>query len=289
MFEKIAVHDSLFHANEVVACAAIEVLYGEPTIVRIPFRDDEKQEKARQDGFTLVDIGEGKFDHHGAARDWQYNNGIYLSALGKVLKQAVKDGKLTQEELDILLFNGLYDLQAKDNGQDFDGVSSPFGFIRWLNSEDINDDTQQMFRFLDAVSASVDIFRAMLNDAKKSIPEHEKCVEAFEAMGEDGIANFSRHMSHGVQECQRWNDTHPEKEVKFFTFPIHKFPMRTEYRIQGVNKVGSFALNHELKYKGLRDEELNAAAGITDGIFVHATGFIGGADSLESCYKLAGV
>ena len=284
LFEKIAVHDSVFHADEVVAVAAINVLYCEPEeIVRIPARDDKKQEELRQDGFTLVDIGGGEFDHHGAARDWAYNNGIYLSALGKVLKQAVKDGKLTQEELDILLFNGLYALQAKDNGQDFDGMPSPFGFVHWLNNDDVNDDRCQIWQFRLAVEMAVKVFTSMLKDAKKSIAEHEECITVFKTMGEDGIANFPHYMSHGVRECQQWNDRFPEKEVKFFTFPMKI----GGYRIQGVNKVGSFKLNHELKYKGLRGEELNAAAGITDGIFVHVNGFIGGADSLESCYKLA--
>ena len=69
-FEKIAVHDSVFHADDVVAVAAIRALYDcEPAIRRIPSRDDEKQEKLREEGFTLVDIGGGEFDHHGAARD----------------------------------------------------------------------------------------------------------------------------------------------------------------------------------------------------------------------------
>lgn len=283
MFEKVAVHNSVIHPDEATAKAVINVLYGEPeSTIRIPSRDEEAIEKARQEGYTLIDIGGGEFDHHGAARDWQYNNGIYLSALGKVLKQAVKDGKLKQEELDIMLFNGLYDLQAKDNGQDFDGVPSPFGFVHWLNSEDPSDDCLQMWQFRLAVEMATKVFASMLEDARKSIPEHEECVKAFKAMGEDGIANFPHYMSHGVRECQQWNDRFPEKEVKFFTFP-----MKDEYRIQGVNKIGSFALNYELKYKGLRGEELNTAAGITDGVFVHINGFLGGADSLESCYKLA--
>lgn len=40
-------------------------------------------------------------------------------------------------------------------------------------------------------------------------------------------------------------------------------------------------------YRGLRGEELSKAAGITDGEFVHAAGFIGGAWSLESVIKMA--
>jgi len=284
MFEKVAVHDFLFHADEVVAIAAIKVLYGEPEeVVRIPSRDEEKQEELRQQGFTLVDIGGGEFDHHGSARDWQYNNGIYLSALGKVLKQAVKDGKLEQEELNIMLFNGLYALQAQDNGQDYDGIESPFSFVKWLNGHDPADDRDQAWRFEEAVTTAKKVFAAMKRDAERAALDHDECVKAFKEMGENGIADFPHHMSHSVQECQMWNEVYPEKEVKFFTFPNG----RGSYMIQAVNKIGSFALNHELKYKGLRGEELNTAAGITDGVFVHVNGFLGGADSLESCYKLA--
>jgi len=40
-------------------------------------------------------------------------------------------------------------------------------------------------------------------------------------------------------------------------------------------------------YRGLRDADLNKAAGITDGSFIHASGFVGGAWSIESCVKMA--
>ena len=284
MFKKVAVHDFVFHQDEVVAVAAISVLYGEPAdIVRVPSRDAKAHASYRELGYTLIDIGTGEFDHHGSARDKQYGNGIYYSALGKVLAQAVKDFKLKQEELEIMLFNGLYALQAKDNGQDFDGIESPFGFVHWLNGPDPVDNADQMWRFKDAVKMAKRVFEAMVRDAEKAIPDHIECIEAFESMGEDGIADFPHHMGHSVLECQLWNAEHPDREVKFFTFPNG----RGSFMVQGVNKVGSFALNYELPFKGLRGEELNEAAGITDGVFVHANGFIGGADSIESCHKLA--
>lgn len=40
-------------------------------------------------------------------------------------------------------------------------------------------------------------------------------------------------------------------------------------------------------FRGLKGFALNEAAGISDGEFVHKTGFIGGAWSLESCIKMA--
>jgi len=283
MFNKIAVHDFVFHQDEVVAVAAISVLYGEPEVVRIPSRDAEAHKKYADEGYTLIDVGGSEFDHHGSARDKKYDNGIWYSALGKVLAQAVKDNKLSQEMLDIMLFNGLYALQAKDNGQDFEGVESPFSFIHWLNGQDPADNHDQAWRFDDAVKMAKRIFSAMLRDAEKAIPDHTECVKSFESMGEDGIADFPHHMGHSVLECQIWNAEHPDREVKFFTFPNG----RGSFMIQGVNKVGSFALNYELPFKGLRGEELNEAAGIDDGVFVHANGFIGGADSVEGCHKLA--
>lgn len=45
--------------------------------------------------------------------------------------------------------------------------------------------------------------------------------------------------------------------------------------------------NIHQKYRGLRGQALNKAAGITDGEFVHQSGFIGGAWSLQSCIKMA--
>lgn len=40
-------------------------------------------------------------------------------------------------------------------------------------------------------------------------------------------------------------------------------------------------------YRGLRDDPLNAASGLKDCSFVHATGFIGGAWSQDSAIKIA--
>lgn len=49
----------------------------------------------------------------------------------------------------------------------------------------------------------------------------------------------------------------------------------------------SFENRVDLLFKGLRDDELSKAAGIPDGVFVHMTGFIGGAKSKDSAIKLA--
>ena len=76
-----------------------------------------------------------------------------------------------------------------------------------------------------------------------------------------------------------------EGAVKFAFFQ----DMRGMWRIQAIpQKSGSFENRISIceAYRGTRDDELNQKAGITDGAFVHAAGFIGGAWSLESCIKM---
>ena len=52
---------------------------------------------------------------------------------------------------------------------------------------------------------------------------------------------------------------------------------------------GSFATRVPLKAerRGLREKELGLASGCSDAIFVHASGFIGGARSKDSVIKMA--
>lgn len=64
------------------------------------------------------------------------------------------------------------------------------------------------------------------------------------------------------------------------------------WRVQAVPPVGqpdSFLMRTPLKAEwcGLRDEGLREVSGITDAVFVHANGFIGGATSRDSVIKMA--
>jgi len=279
IFRKVAFHNYVQHPDEGACYGVIKCLYGEPkSILRISARDDAALQKAVKDGYTLVDVGGGQFDHHSiAARNNIYHNGVIKSAFGLVLERAVVDGKLSEFELSYVLQHGGYALQAADNGQDFEGVVSPFEYIHWLNASNVADDDKQMEQFLIAGEIAVNIFSSMLESAKKALPDHETFVNKASIM-ENHIVDLPHYMPTAVEEAQSWNETHKIK-IYFFTFPGSD----GNYRIQAVNKIASFALLKELPHKGLRNEDLNEAAAITDGVFVHPNGFIASARSLESC------
>jgi len=54
-------------------------------------------------------------------------------------------------------------------------------------------------------------------------------------------------------------------------------------------KVGQFdnRISLSKSFRGLRGEEFSKIAGVTDAEFCHASGFIAGAWSVESCIKFA--
>jgi len=60
------------------------------------------------------------------------------------------------------------------------------------------------------------------------------------------------------------------------------------WRVQCVpQSEGSFENRLSILWKGLRDQELSTASGIEGGIFVHATGFIGGNKTKEGALQMA--
>ncbi|KAF4678328.1 hypothetical protein FOL47_000057 [Perkinsus chesapeaki] len=62
------------------------------------------------------------------------------------------------------------------------------------------------------------------------------------------------------------------------------------YRVQAVGVEGHNFLSRKplpSRFRGVRDEDLSKVAGVDDLIFVHASGFIGGAKTYESAVKLA--
>jgi len=85
-------------------------------------------------------------------------------------------------------------------------------------------------------------------------------------------------------ECEDKNNE--TGKVKFVLFQ----DFGGSWRISTVSTdAGSFAFRASIKkaWCGLRDNDLSEAAGITDGVFVHMSGFIGGAKSYESVLKMA--
>ena len=133
-------HDGIFHPDEILAINIYEIFTGEEVKV-IRSRDKDKMEEVD----LVFDVGEKYdrkkyFDHHQPTGVPKYKNGILFSTVGMILSAFCKDKGLST----YLLNNGLYAVQAIDNGQKFfntidkkkekvSNMPNPFQFIKKLN------------------------------------------------------------------------------------------------------------------------------------------------------------
>ena len=83
---------------------------------------------------------------------------------------------------------------------------------------------------------------------------------------------------------------HPESPKVLYILYPESTQENSKWRIQCVPvAMGSFESRRPLKqeWRGVRDEELSRVSGIDGGIFVHASGFVGGNKTREGAMKMA--
>jgi uncharacterized UPF0160 family protein len=88
---------------------------------------------------------------------------------------------------------------------------------------------------------------------------------------------------------ERESSTPKEQEVLYVLFPENG-EADSKWRIRAVSVEGSgFDNRKDLPgaWKGVRDEELSKVSGVPGGVFVHASGFIGGNKTFEGALEMA--
>ena len=120
------------------------------------------------------------------------------------------------------------------------------------------------------------VLKSMWENAKQALIDYE----VFKTLDVDGngLVDLPRHMKSGVTFCQLHN-ANGSKPIRFFTYPNG----RGGFNVQAVNKPGRFALEESLPFGGEKAESI-PVQGIT---FVHASGFLGAGNNLNSCHALA--
>ena len=148
----IAVHDGKFHADDVFACATIELMLGRRAkIVRT--RDEAVLAKADfvADVGNIYDPAKQRFDHHMREGAGARENGIPYAAFGLVWKEygeKVCGSKEIAERIDARL---IAPIDAEDNGMslyDPKGETMPFTIQQffylhrptWKESEELYDE-----------------------------------------------------------------------------------------------------------------------------------------------------
>nr|XP_018904431.1 PREDICTED: UPF0160 protein [Bemisia tabaci] len=312
---KIGTHDGTFHCDEALGCYLLKILRPDAQIHRS--RDQSILDTCDVviDVGGVFDVKKLRFDHH--QREFNESFGsligdpkwtIKLSSAGLVYtyfgKEILKKilGNEADDQFIETVFHKIYEgfiqeVDGVDNGvpmfegeplyQITTGLSKRVHNLNkeWNDSDDFN----EMEAFEKAMELTGSEFKARVIQAWKVWwPARSIVINAINH-------RFKVHESGEIIELEKfcpWKEHLFELEKELDLSPSIKYVIFNSgsWRVQAVSVNSlSFVLRIALpeEWRGLRDEELSAKAGIKDCVFVHGSGFIGGNKNRDGALEMA--
>lgn len=301
--DTIVTHSDTFHCDEVFATALLQDLFSLYKICRT--RDETELTKFRAGSNNyIVDVGkiydpeQRQFDHHQAKKVDTFvgdGTGLPLSSFGMVWKHCGKQyvKHINPELSDALVqtiwrkfyHNFVAHIDANDNGitqikqerdtEDIYNYRSSYTLpqlVGELNTKDVKDNQAQGVAFISAVEIAKAVLRRHLTifvSNQLDLERHRLTVQsAFDAAAH-GIMVLDQSI--GVVNTLL-HDIDPEQSIKLIVVPQSPTDWRIWTRFQHLVSVAP-----EQHLKPL----------VPDLVFVHATGFTGGAKTKEAAYQMA--
>lgn len=277
---QVVTHDGIFHADELLACAALSIAYGRDNVAIIRSRDSKVLEVTTQNKDTwVIDVGNSydpsllNFDHH--MRDFNLTNsfGNKLSSFGMVVEELLRRDFFNEVKESLLKFSNKVDML--DNGVK---KAEDLLFLSVLNSYSDN----EVINFYAALETATSYLRSLINQWKEERIINMRLNDSLGNMTEDGIIYNTDY----IPVDERANAIPEAKLV------IYKNKQGT-YNIQSVNvgetKDFSVRCPAPSKWLGLCDNELIRASGGLPLIFCHVGGFltVTSTDDLDEALRVA--
>jgi uncharacterized UPF0160 family protein len=314
----IGTHSGTFHCDEALGCYLLRKTskFADASIIR------SRDPVILADLPVVIDVGgvydpaSDRYDHHQRGFTEVFGHGFNtkLSSAGLVYKHYGRElvaramdlpaDHHSVETVYLAVYRGFMEaIDAIDNGVNQYDTNSPPKYISntdlsarvsKLNPEwnQPTSETIENENFLKAVALTGSEFEAALHYYAKSwLPGRDFVVDALkkrkevDSSGEilklDDFCPWKGHLydletEMGIEGQVKYVLYHDEREDK--------------WRIQAVSaSPGSFESRKALPaaWRGLRGEELNKVVGVDGCVFCHASGFIGGNDTLEGVVEMA--
>lgn len=277
---QVVTHDGIFHADELLACAALSIAYGRDNLAIIRTRDSKVLEVTTQNKDTwVIDVGNSydpsllNFDHH--MRDFNLTNsfGNKLSSFGMVVEALLGLNFFTEVKESLLKFSNKVDML--DNGVK---KTEDLIFLSVLNSYSDN----EVINFYAALEVAMTYLRSLINQWKEERIIDMRLNDSLGNMTEDGIIYNTDY----IPVDERANSI-PEAKLVVYKSKAGAF------NIQSVNvgetKDFSVRCPAPSKWLGLRDDELIRASGGLPLTFCHVGGFltVTSTDDIEEALRVA--
>jgi len=285
----IATHNGSFHADEVFAIAALELLGDPIEVVRTRDRDVLAQADLRVDVGFRDDASTGDFDHHQRGFAGARRNGVGYASFGLVWREfgaRVCDGDAdVADAVDETLVQAV---DANDTGQQLtqsliDGVhpltvnAIVGGFnARWDEALTADEERE---RFEQAVALARDILTREIASVASGRRAQRIVREAITSSGDPRVVELPVNAP--------WKQVLvPEAPDALFVI----YPKRQGFGLEAVpRELGSFENRLDLPsgWGGLEGAELVAATGVEEALFCHAKRFLAVAGTSAAVKRLA--
>ncbi|KAF0973237.1 hypothetical protein FDP41_008444 [Naegleria fowleri] len=312
--KKIGTHSGSFHCDESLAIGLLSLLqeYKDGVVIRT------RDEKILAECDIIVDVGavydpsRHRYDHHQASFKDTLNldkfTKIRLSSAGliykhfgrQILEELIGDKATDEQKDDIYLRvygNFIEHVDANDNGIEISDGELKYKITTALPNRvgrlnpKWNAPSDENIGFRKAIELTRNEFLESLdfyvNDWLPAYTIVEKAFLARESVDPSGeiivVDQFCPWKEHLFVLEEKYN---AKGLIKYALFQ----DVKGDWRVQAVPvEPGSFSSRIPLHkdWRGIRDAELSEKSAIPDCIFVHASGFIGGAKSFESALKMA--
>ena len=286
---QVATHNGSFHADEVFAIAALDLLPEPLEVVRTRDRDVLAAADLRVDVGFKYEPQAGDFDHHQRDFDLVRDNGVGYASFGLVWREF--GGQVCagdQEVADAVEGSLVQAVDANDTGQQItqsliEGVrpmtvnSVVGGFnTRW--DEDLTAEEER-----ERFDAAVELARGILAREIESAAAGRRSVQIVR----DAIAAAEDPRIVVLANNAPWKQV-VVTEAPDALFVI--YPKRQGFGVETVPaELGAFENRRDLpaEWAGLEDADLAAVTGVDDALFCHSKRFLAVARSREGAERLA--
>lgn len=284
-------HGSTFHADDVFACATLDLMKLASSLIRTTNPDKLAKCDIRFDVGRKYNPKTGDFDHHQEGGAGIRPNGIPYASFGLIWKEfgAACDG--SEETASIVDYRLVQVVDATDVGFDLYSELNvpnvcPFTLSDmvanfnplWHEKSQPEDFDQQFFKAVEVAKAIIQNEIALA----KGVPEAREIIARATAVDESGcILVFDRPL--------------PRREIRLEDNPNVLFVVLPpenggNWAIRGVEKSrGLSAVRRKLPkaWAGKKGATLTRATGVSDAVFCHNTRFIATASTREGAIRLA--
>ena len=278
-------HDSKFHPDDIFSTVLLSKIIKNPVL----YRTSNVPENTNA---IIYDVGFGKFDHHGPNAKMRTEKikycsfGLLWDEYGKEYLKSITNSniddlhKVIEEKL-VMQINGI------DNGvfptitadyelTDLDKIIDMFN-PTW--DEEPNFDEA----FLKALNIAEIIFDNVVRNEISKMKAKEIVLSKIDTV-ENNILILDKYIPYNDAV---FSSSNPKaKDIKVVILPSN----RGGYCVKPITiskESKELLINFPKEYFGLHDEELQKISGIKTARFIHSTGFLGTAETLEDAILLA--